>query len=248
MNRNLVATILSASLIMVTDQALSSVVESGVETTVRHYVVLGAESTVTYHPGVVMVVMNQPPVIFHFVPDSESAATNNPGQPVTGDSSGNGFSGPETRNVSGSFDAEFSRYWWKYDLGGTGHSAVLSEQYGLRLLNANLTGGADWTELPLFGFSMVSGGGSYASFSGYSSPCPLFPVGPNDHCSGFSLGPISSASGGLLDGKMTLNGVIHLGTDNSYYSYDLVASPVPIPSSIWLFGSLMAGVTFLRKG
>jgi hypothetical protein len=154
MNRNLVATILSASLIMVTDQALSSVVESGVETTVRHYVVLGAESTVTYHPGVVMVVMNQPPVIFHFVPDSESAATNNPGQPVTGDSSGNGFSGPETRNVSGSFDAEFSRYWWKYDLGGTGHSAVLSEQYGLRLLNANLTGGADWTELPLFGLSM----------------------------------------------------------------------------------------------
>lgn len=244
MNRTLVATMFTVSLMMVADQAFPAVVDFGIDTTVRHYVVLSSESTVTYHPGIVVL---EDPFVFHFIPDPGNAVVDHPSESITVNPSQNGLSRSETRNVSGTFDADFLRYWWKYDLGDPDHSIVLSEQYGVRFFNASLTGGTDWTGLPLLGFSMRSEGKGHASFSWYSGPCQSFPVWPNEHCSGMAYGSTSSASGELFDGKMTLNGVIYIDVYNSYYAYNLVASLVPVPSAIWLFGPLMAGFAFSMR-
>lgn len=220
MNQTVIAAALAASCFMVADEAFSAVVDSGVETTMRHFV-FGQGSTASYH-------QNSNLIFF-------------------GDLSGGGSTEPETRDISGSFDAEFSRYWWEYDLDTPDHSTALSEQYWLRLSNAYITGGGDWTSLTLFDSLLRSDGSNFASFSGDSRPC-TFPMGPDTSCSGFSSGAFPSASGGLLEGEMTLNGIIPLDMFSStYYSYNLVATSVPIPAAVWLFGSSMLGIAFLRR-
>lgn len=212
MNRTCMAAVLVAGNFLVADPALSAVVGSGVDTTIRHYV-FGAGSTATYHP-----------------------------------SPGGDASEPETRNIAGSFDAELSRYWWEYDLGNPDHSTALTEEHWLRLANSNVAGGGDWAGLTLFEGMLRSEGADYASFSGNFGPC-AFPLGPDTYCSGYSSGAAPSASGGVFEAELILNGVVPLDGYwfGSHYSYHLVATSVPIPAVAWLFVSSVAGLAFLGR-
>lgn len=221
MNRTCIAVVLAAGNFLVADQVLSAVVDAGVDTTIRHHV-FGAGSTAIYHPSTLVI--------------------------INGDPSGGGTSELETRNISGSFDAELSRFWWEYDLGHSDHSTAVFEQYWLRLSNSNVTGSGDWAGFTLFHSFLRSEGASYASFSGNSNSC-MFPMGPDTSCTGFFNGAAPSASGGMFGGELILDGIVPLDSYpySPYYSYHIVATSVPIPAAAWLFFSSVAGLGFLSR-
>ncbi len=197
----------------------ASVVNSGVETTTASYV-FGERSTATYHQSA------------YWVFDGGNFYSVSPPD--------------EVRNISGSFDVEFSHYWWEYTLGYPDGSTAITDQYWMTLENSTVTGVSDWSAFSLFVSQIRSQGNDYSSLSGDTSPCSM-PMGPDTYCTGFSIGSISSITGGLTGGLLNLNGAIPLGYSGDTYTYHLEAVPVPIPATGILWGSALAGLSLMSR-
>ena len=197
-------TVLAVAGLLTLNQASASVVDSGVDTTVIRYV-FGAGSTATYH---------------------RSALFN------IGDPSGQGNPQEETRNISGGFKVELSRYWWQYTLGDPAGSTAITDQYWLRLAKPVVAGVSDWADFALFGSPMQSTGNDYSNLYGDSGACFL-PTGPDTYCTGFNNGALSKISGGLVNGLLTLDGTIPLddfGASPITWRPYRLPSPNPFPN------------------
>ncbi|MEF8707049.1 MAG: PEP-CTERM sorting domain-containing protein [Candidatus Accumulibacter sp. UW27] len=188
------------------------VTASGVDAETRHYAI-AAGSTVSYDPG---------GFIF-------GGAAGLSGVPAG------------TYDISGKFDAVFSRYWWTYHLDGDplgNNGTFVWESRWLQFVNPNVVGNIapGGFEFPAF-FVSVNGGQLY----GNAGACN-FPLGPDTYCSGFDLLPIASLSGEWVGSQMILDGFQPTGGFYEGFSYHVVALQVPQPPTAWL---LVLGVGLL---
>lgn len=152
-----------------------------------------------------------------------SSVTHNPGLNFGGLSA-------QSYGISGTFDAQFSRYWWSYfqdgDTNGSKGTFVL-EQNWLTFSNANVVGNISPTGFSLPNYFIFVNG---SSISGSDGPCST-PSDPNTYCSGYTNGQLASVSGKVANGVMSIQGSqpISGGALFENFSYDIQASAVPEP-------------------
>ena len=202
--------------------AQALVTSSGVETSTRHYLI-GPGSTVTYHPATRFVFS-------------------------VGDDPASGSPSPETRGLSGSFDADVSRYWWDYDLVVAGQPGVgRYEQFGLQLKNPQLAGVEDWTGFGLPSYFIAITGAQLNELNGNNGPC-TFPSGPDTYCSGFVNGALASVTGSRDGENLVLTGLIPLDSfGDARYEYQIEAVATPLPTTAWLLAGALGVLGFGRR-
>lgn len=192
---------------------------TGIETVTKHFVIDGSVSTVTHDPGLVFFFGDNPPP---------------PPQ-------------PQSYAISGEFDANFSRYWWRYfldgDINGT-QGSFISEQNWLTFSNANIVGDISPSgfQFPNY-FVYVDG----SELSGNEGPCN-FPFDPNTSCSGNINGPIASLAGLLENRRISLQGFMPIADGNLFegFGYNIQANTIPEPGILMLLLSGLGGLLVTR--
>lgn len=191
------------------------IVDSGVDTVTRHYLIDTSTSTLSYSSG-----------------------------ELSFDENGSLVSQPtQFGSLSGSFDVEFLHYWWTYRLGGDdpeNQDLYLYTSDWLLFMNPLLATSGLPSDFQFPGFySNALGSGAFFGSDGACS----HPLGPNSSCSGTSTGAISALDGQLLGDKIVFDGHQPTTPDqfNGGYLYHIEASPVPISHLIWPFAALLAG-------
>lgn len=200
----------------------SAVIDSGVETSVKKFV-LAPGSTVS------------------LVHDFGT---------VRFDGLGNTFKGGdvrETRNVAGSFDVEFSRHWWEYELiGGRGATAI-KEGYWVRLLDLVLTGVESWSNVTLFSRYIASRDATYAELYNSFGCSFHYPRFRTDISLCIEIGTFDQIRGGLSGSSLTLDGIISGAAPDNDYKYRIVATAVPLPATVWMLVSALAGLVGFNR-
>ncbi|WP_347257884.1 PEP-CTERM sorting domain-containing protein [Methylocaldum sp.] len=200
-------------------ESYAFVVDGGMEITARQTYVIGAGSSVTYTPPLGLVVSG---------PSSDE-----PSQ-------------PQTYTLTGRFDIEFYRYWWRSEIsmdGGTLEDTT--EQFWAQLISTELYGAESLPEFDLPRFSLqVIGDTLY----GNSGPC-FGPMPPNTYCTGFSTGLPSELTGIFQGQALQLDGLTPAGLFwGAGYSYHINAvAAVPLPSTLALLVSGVAGLLGWRR-
>jgi hypothetical protein len=195
------------------------ITDSGVDTITKHFVIDSSVSTVTHDPGLVFVFGDDPPP---------------PPQ-------------PQSYAISGSFDANFSRYWWSYyldgDVNGTQGSFIF-EQNWLTFNNANIVGDISLNGFQFPNYFVFDNGSSLFGDEGGCS----FPSPPDFSCSGLSTGSISSLTGLFENGRISLQGTMFIEGGNFFenFSYNIQANAIPEPGVLILLIIGLGGLLVMR--
>lgn len=158
---------------------------------------------------------------------AQSTISYNPGGISFDPNGGSTYSSATTYNVSGTFTVNFDHYSWS------------NPSDWMHFTNSTIiaNGLPSGFELPKFESQMISS----TQFSGYDAACSG-PMPANTYCTGFNTGgSISNVSGQIEGGKILFNGYQSnaLYTYGGGYTYNIVASAVPLPAAFWLFASAL---------
>jgi len=202
----------------------------GVDTAVKQYTIDGLTSSVTHK--VKQFIVNGP----------TSSITYNPGLTF-------GSEVAQTYAISGTFGANFSRYWWSYFLDGDAsgnRGTFIYEKNWLTFGNADIVGNIfpDGFAFPNY-FIRVNG----SSLNGYDGPCN-FPLGLNTSCTGYSFGAVASLNGEIANGALSIQGSmpVYDGAFSESFTYDIQANEVPEPGMpMLLLGGLFALLITRRR-
>lgn len=174
---------------------------------------------------------------------SLSSVTHNPGF---------NFGGPpqsaQSYAISGTFNANFSRYWWSYFLDGDTNGSqgtFIDNQSWLTFSNANIVGNVFPAGFSLPGYFLSVVG---SSIYGDDGPC-FGPRAPDTYCSGWTNGPLASVSGQFVNGSMSIQGSLPISGGDWFenFSYDIQARAIPEPGMPMLFVGGFVALFLVRR-